>query len=482
MTHRDRAAFSFACAALLLAGLAAPLAAAPPLPAPPADGRAGLLFQPDIHGDFVVFVHSGDLWRAPSAGGEARRLTSFGGQELYPKISPDGSQIAFSAEYSGSRQVWVMSAEGGQPRQLTFYTDVGTLPPRGGTDAWVLGWSPDGKILARFNRTPWGDRMGRYHLVDPAGGLETPLPPPHGGSASFSPDGKQLAFTPIDREFRTWKRSLGGRAQDLWIYDFAAAKSRRLTDFRGTDNFPMWLGDTIYFTSDRDYTLNLFAYDLATSAVRQLTHFSEFDVMWPSAGPNEIVFVNGGELYRYAPGDAEARKIPITLHSELAGAVPRFEDVADNIAGAVLSPSNKRILFEARGDLFTVPAEKGSARNLTLTQGVRERDPDWSSDGKNIVYLSDETGEYEIYLRPADRSAPPRQLTKSSGVWLFRPAFRRTANRSPSPTATAGCGCSTSRAATKPRSTAASATTCSTSCGRRTAGCWSTKTSAPTAG
>lgn len=415
-----------AFAALLsLATCALPGAAATPAAPPqsPADGRAGLLFYPDIHGDFVVFVHSGDLWRAPVAGGEARRLTSFAGQELYPKISPDGSQIAFSAEYSGSRQVWVMPAEGGQPRQLTFYTDVGPQPPRAGTDAWVLGWSPDGKILTRFNRTPWGDRMGRYYLVDPAGGLETPLPPPHGGSASFSPDGKALVYTPIDREFRTWKRSLGGRAQDLWIYDLVANQSRRLTDWRGTDNFPMWLGDTIYFTSDRDYTLNLFGYDLKTGATRQLTHFTTFDVLWPSAGPGEIVFASGGELYRYVPGEAEPTRIPITLHAELAGAVPRFDDVADNIADATLSPSNKRILFEARGDLFTVPAEKGSAHNLTLTQGVRERDPDWSADGKSIAYLSDATGEYELYLRPADGSAPPRQLTRDSDVWLARPRF-----------------------------------------------------------
>jgi tricorn protease len=425
----DRAAA--ALAVLALASLPWPARAASlPLPAPSAalaEGRAGLLFQPDIHGDFVVFVHSGDLWRAPAAGGEARRLTSHTGQELYPKFSPDGSQIAFSAEYSGSRQVWVMPSEGGQPRQLTFYTDVGPLPPRGGTDAWVLGWSPDGKILVRLNRTPWSDRMGRYFLVDPAGGLEVPLPPPHGGSASFSPDGKSLAYTPIDREFRTWKRSLGGRAQDLWIYDLAGSQSRRLTDWRGTDNFPMWLGDTIYFTSDRDYTLNLFAYDLPTGKTTQLTRFSEFDVLWPSAGAGgsrrQIVFTAGGELYRYAPGEAEASKIPITLHSELAATVPRFEDVADNIAAFALSPSSKRVLFEARGDIFSVPAEKGNVRNLTLTQGVRERDPDWSADGKNIVYLSDATGEYEIYLRPADGSEPPRQLTKNSDVWLFAPRF-----------------------------------------------------------
>jgi tricorn protease len=172
------------------------------------------------------------------AGGPAWRLTSHPGQELFPKISPDGTQIAFSAEYTGSRQVYVMPAWGGTPRQLTYYTDVGPMPPRGGWDDWVMGWTGDGKILVRMNRTPWGQRMGRYYLVDPAGGLETPLLFPHGGSACFSPDGKRIAWTPVDREFRTWKRTRGGRAQDIWIHDLAAAHSERITDDPATDNFP----------------------------------------------------------------------------------------------------------------------------------------------------------------------------------------------------------------------------------------------------
>lgn len=388
--------------------------------APP---EARLLRYPDIHGDFVVFVYAGDLWRVPVAGGPALRLTTHQGLELFPKISPDGRWIAFSAEYTGSRQVWVMPSWGGPPRQLTFYTDVGPMPPRGGYDDWILGWSPDGRVLVRMNRTPWGERMGRYFLVDPAGGLETPLELPEGGGASFSPDGKRLAYCPVDREFRTWKRTRGGRAQDVWIFDLDARKSRRITDDPGTDNFPMWAGGTIYFTSDRRGTLNLYAYDLASGATRQLTSFDEYDVLWPSLGPDAIVFMNGGYLYRMDLSGGEPVRIPITLGADLAATVPRFQDLRDFVAGGDLSPSGARAVLDARGDLFTVPAKDGATRNLTDTQGVRERNAAWSPDGKWIAYVSDATGEYEIYVRPQDGRGEPRRLTRNGDVWLFAPAF-----------------------------------------------------------
>ncbi|MEM8932416.1 MAG: hypothetical protein AAGE94_14640, partial [Acidobacteriota bacterium] len=395
------------------------------VPAAADDDASRLLLYPDIHGDTVVFVHAEDIWRAPSAGGEARRLTAHPGQETFPKISPDGRWLAFAAQYTGSRQVYVMPIDGGEPKQLTFYTDVGPLPPRGGYDYWVLDWTADGKILVQMNRTPWGERLGRYFLVDPAGGLETPLPIPHGGTASFSPDGKTLAYTPIDREFRTWKRSLGGRAQDIWTYDLEARQSRRLTDFRGTDNSPIWVDDRIYFTSDRDYTLNLFALDPSReagddNAPRQVTHFDTWDVLWPSRGPDSIVFVQGGDLVRFDLTTESTAPIDIAIHGPRSHAVSRFEDVSDNVTGASLSPSGQRVLFEARGDLFSVPAEHGPTRNLTGTSGTRERDPAWSPDGRHVAYLSDASGEYEIYLRStADGSV--RQLTDDGSAWRFAP-------------------------------------------------------------
>ena len=391
-----------------------------------ADEGSRLLLYPDIHRDFVVFVQGEDIWRAPADGGPAFRLTSHPGQELFPKISPDGRQIAFSAQYSGTRQVWVMPADGGQPKQLTFYSDVGTMPPRGGYDYWIQGWTPDGKILVSMNRTPWGERMRRYFVVDPGGGLEQPLGDEiqRGGSASLSADGKMLAYTPIDREFRTWKRSLGGRAQDIWTYDLEAKKSTRLTDYRGTDNFPMWAGDKVYFTSDRSFTLNLFSMDPSGEGeARQVTHFDTWDVLWPSLGPEHIVFMQGGDLAKMDLATETVTPIAVSFHSAADRAVPRFEDVSDNVQSASISPTGKRVVVDARGELFTVPVEHGPVRNLTTSQGVRERDPSWSPDGRWIAYLSDAEGEYEIYLMSQDGKDEPRRLTRGSDVWKFLPVW-----------------------------------------------------------
>jgi tricorn protease len=406
----------------LLASLAlAALLAAPAATAEtPTASEARLLRFPDIHGDFVVFVYAGDLWRAPVKGGPALRLTSHPGLELFPKISPDGEWIAFSAQYSGSRQVYVMPSRGGEPRQLTFYNDVGPMPPRGGWDDWVLGWTADGKILVRMNRVPWSERIGRYYLVDPRGGLETPLPLPEGGGASLSPDGTKIAYCPIGREFRTWKRTRGGQAQDIWLYDFKANRSERLTDFPGTDNFPMWAGHTIYFTSDREHTLNIFAYDLDTRKTRKITQFDEYDVLWPSLGQGAIVFMNGGYLYKLDLASEETSRIPITLSVDAT--TPHFDKVAKFVTAADLSPSGARAVFEARGEIFSVPAKDGPTRNLTETQGVREMSPAWSPDGKWVAYLSDASGEYEIYLAPQAGGAA-RRLTHDGSVWRFPPVW-----------------------------------------------------------
>lgn len=380
-----------------------------------------LLRFPDIHQDRVVFVYAGDLYIASTDGGTAVRLTSHEGLEQFPKFSPDGSEIAYSAEYNGTRQVFVIPADGGTPRQLTWYNDVGAMPPRGGTDYRVLDWTRDGNhVLVRANRLPWGVRMGRYFLVPANGGDEFPLEIPEGGGGMFSPDGKSIVYTPIDREFRTWKRYRGGRAQDIWVYDLENSTSRQLTVNPATDQQPVWVGDDIFFTSDRDYTLNLYRYSADGS--EPVTSHTEFDVLWASAGPTAIVYENGGWLYRYDPASGTTRRLEITVGGDRPATLPRVVEASKFIESANLSPGGKRVLITARGDVFSVPAENGPIRNLTRTPESRELAASWSPDGKHLAYLSDASGEYEIWVRPVG-GGDARRVTSDGATWRFAPAW-----------------------------------------------------------
>jgi len=383
-----------------------------------------LLRFPDIHEDRIAFVYAGDIWVADASGGVARRLTSHEGLEVFPKFSPDGRWIAFSGEYGGNRQVFVISVDGGTPRQLTWYNDVGPMPPRGGFDYRILTWTPDGEnVIVRANRLPWGVRMGRYYSVPVHGGLETPLVIPEGGGGDLSPDGTKMAYTPIDREFRTWKRYRGGRAQDVWIYDLKANTAEPITDFEGTDNQPVWVGSTIYFTSDRDRTLNLYAYDPADGTTKKVTRHTEYDVLWPSGGPGGVVYENGGYIYRYDPTAGNSERVPIRVYGDLPHTFPYFDNVASGIASFDISPSGARALFDARGELFTVPAENGEVRNLTRTPGIREIDPAWSPDGQWVAYLSDRDGEYDLYVRSQDGTGDERRITRNGDIWRFPPIW-----------------------------------------------------------
>ena len=380
-----------------------------------------LLRFPDIHEDRVVFVYAGDLYIASTNGGAATALTSHEGQELYPKFSPDGSKVAYSAEYNGTRQVYVIPAAGGTPQQLTWYNDVGAMPPRGGTDYRVLDWTPDGQnILVRANRLPWGVRMGRYHLVPANGGDESPLEIPEGGGGMFSPDGTKVVYTPIDREFRTWKRYRGGRAQDVWVYDLENSTSQQLTDNPATDYQPVWVGNDIYFTSDRDYTLNLYRYSADGSEA--VTSHTDFDVLWASAGPSAVVYENGGRLYRYDPASGDSRKLAITVGGDRPETLPKVVEASDFIESADLSPGARRVLINARGEIFSAPAKNGPVRNLTRTPAVREISASWSPDGKQIAYLSDATGEYEIWVQPVG-GGDARRVTNDGEIWRFPPVW-----------------------------------------------------------
>jgi tricorn protease len=302
-------------------------------PQPKADDAGGtrLLRYPDIQGDRVVFCNGGDLWLADvneastPAGAVARRLTSHPGEEMFPKLSPDGRQVAFTAEYSGNRQVHVIPVDGGNSRQLTFYNDAGELPLRAGYDNQVLDWTPDGKeVLFWAHRVPYTERLGRPYLVPAAGGMEKPLPIPEGSGATLSPDGTRVAYTPIMREFRTWKRYRGGRAPDIWVYDLAHDTAERVTDSPATDDLPVWIGDTLYFTSDREGgRLDLYALDLKSKGQpRRVTTSKEWDVLWPSGDGRRIVYQSGGWIWLLDPASGQTRRLTCRRRSPISPTSP----------------------------------------------------------------------------------------------------------------------------------------------------------------
>ncbi|HEX2969719.1 MAG TPA: PDZ domain-containing protein [Bacteroidales bacterium] len=383
-----------------------------------------MLRFPDINNGLIAFVYAGDIWTVNSNGGEARHITTHEGLELFPKISPDGKWIAFSGEYSGTRQIFVIPSNGGVPRQLTWYNSVGVMPPRGGWDDVVLDWTPDSKqILIRANRTSFGERQGKYFLVSLDGGLEKPLPIVNGGFGVLSPDGSKIVFTPVDREFRNWKRYKGGRASDLWIYDLKANTSEQITNFPGTDQLPVWAGDNIFFSSDRDLKLNIWQYNTSTKETKQVTKHADFDVMWPSGNGDFLVYENGGYLWKLNLKTNEPERLHINVNFDNPNLVPYYKNVATNIHSFAVSPTGKRALFDVRGDIFSVPAEDGITENLTQTQGIREIFPTWSPDGRYISYYSDATGEYELYLLENKKGATPKQVTFNSSAWKYQPLW-----------------------------------------------------------
>ncbi len=384
-----------------------------------ADSGTKLLRYADIHENHVTFVYAGDIYTADINSGVSKRLTSFDGFEAFPKFSRDGKRIAFSAEYTGSRQVYVMDLDGSNLKQLTWYNDVGPMPPRGGFDYRILDWTPDNKhILVRANRLPWGVRMGQPYLVPADGGMEQPLAVPETGGGMLSPDGSKYVYTPIDREFRTWKRYRGGRAQDVWIYDLENNSSQRLTAHDATDHQPLWVGDDIFFISDRDYHLNLYQYVDGGGEPVKVTDHNEFDSLWPSAGPVAIVYENGGNLWRFDPVSSTTKKLRINITANEENLIAKRKNVKDYIESMDISPDGKRVVIAARGEVFSAPVKKGEIRNVSNTARAREIDVTWSPDGKHFAYLSDATGEYEVYIQNV-KSGKVTQMTKDGHVWRY---------------------------------------------------------------
>ena len=388
------------------------------------EGR--LLRFPDVYKDKVVFSYGGDLWLVSGAGGVARRITTHPGLEILPKFSPDGKWIAFTGQYDGNFNVYVIPAEGGEPKQLTFLPDPYHLPERMAPNNQVITWLPDGKhILFRSRRYGFNDWVGQLFSVSIEGGLPVQIPVDQGGLTSYSPDGNAIAYNRIFRNFRTWKRYTGGMAQKIAIYNFKTNEYEQIGNYEGVDTFPMWHGDTIYFDSDRgsDHRMNLQAYSLKTKEVRALTNFKDFDVNWPSLGPDSIIFENGGYLYIFDLATEKTRKLTVYLPGDRDLARRHWTDVSKLITDADLSPEGKRAVFSARGDVFTVPAKEGSTRNLTQTPGIRERSVAWSPDGKWIAYISDRTGEDEIYIIPQDGMGKEIRITSDGDRYRLQPLW-----------------------------------------------------------
>ena len=392
----------------------------------PQEGR--LLLFPDIYKDKIAFVYGGDLWLASSGGGTARRITSHPGRELFPKFSPDGKWLAFTGQYDGNFNVYVMPSEGGQPTQLTFYQGAAQpLSDRMGILNEVVGWTPDGRSIVFLSRcgvaNGWSKRL---YTVSASGGMAQPMAMEEGGLLSYSPDGTKIAYNRIFRNFRQWKRYTGGMAQDITIYDLKSnAVEEVVPHTQYTDSFPMWRGNTIFFTSDRgpEHRLNLYSFDLASKQVQQLTKFDQFDVMWPSMGPESIIFENGGYLYTFDFETRQPKKLTVYVNGDHEQAMKRWADASHLITDFDIAPDGKRAVFGARGEVFTVPAKEGSARNLTNSPGVREQKASWSPDGQWIAYVSDRTGEDEIYIVPQDGLGPEQQITSGHKGFMFQPEW-----------------------------------------------------------
>jgi tricorn protease len=380
---------------------------------------------PDIHGDRVVFSYGGDLWVTSTSGGLARRLTAHPGIEYFAKFSPDGTWIAFTGQYDGDEQVYVIPADGGMPKQLTYYPSQGPLPSRWGYDHQVYGWTRDGKsVLFRSLREGWSVAQGRLFTVAVAGGLPIALPMPESGAGSFSPDGKRLVYSPLFRDFRTWKRYQGGWAQDLYIFDLASHALERITDDPRTDRDPMWIGDKVYFASDRDGTLNLYVFDLKSKQTKQLTNSKKWDVRWPSTDyKNQIVFEMDGELYVFDIKSGKERKLNIMVPDDGLNRRSARIPVSNLIESFDLSPKGQRAVIVGRGDVFTVPIEKGATRNLTNSSNAHDKHGRWSPDGRKIAYISDRSGEEEVWLVNQDGSGKPEQLTSGHQAMLYAPEW-----------------------------------------------------------
>jgi tricorn protease len=386
-----------------------------------------LMRYPTLSGNTIVFIAHDNLWSVPRTGGTASRLTADEGRDVMPRFSPDGRWIAFTGEYQGNRDVYVIPAGGGVAKRLTFTSDIAPEASlRSGPNNMVVTWTPDSKsIVFLSRRMAWNGWINRLFTVPATGGSSEVMPLDRGGFLSYSPDGKQIAYNRIFRNFRTWKRYQGGLGQDIDVYDFDSRKLTHVTDWPGTETFPMWYGKTIYFLADHDSRQreNLWAYDTGSHEFRQVTHYTDYDIDFPSLGTGGqgeagIVFQQGGKLHVLDIPSEQVHDLDVTVPDDGTRTGPRYVDAKPMIreldtaqhTNYDVAPNGNRVVFSARGDLFTLPAEYGNTRNLTQTSNADEDHPTWSPDGKTIAYTTDASGEQQLAIRPAE-GGPERVLT-----------------------------------------------------------------------
>jgi tricorn protease len=378
-------------------------------------GPTRLLRTPTVSATHIAFAYANNIWTVERAGGTARRITSFQGQTTNPHFSPDGKWIAFSAEYGGNLDVYVVPAEGGEPRRLTWHP---------GADS-VQGWTPDGKaIMFTSARASWAPSGApRFWTVPIEGGVEEPMALPRAYQGKISPDGSRVAYrmnNSWDEERRNYR---GGQNRPVWIVDLKTYDLTSPPWVDSKDIDPVWLGDTVYFLSDRDGVSNVWAYESKTKKLTQVTRFTDFDVKSIDAGAGTVVFEQAGYIHELEPKSGKEKVVSIVAAGDFPWMMPRWEDVTARMSNLALSPTGRRVVVEARGEIFTLPAEKGDVRNLSHSSASAERDPAWSPDGKFISYFSDKSGEYKLVIEAQDGLTQPREIALPNPTHYYTPSW-----------------------------------------------------------
>jgi tricorn protease len=387
-----------------------------------------MLRSPDVSADHVVFAYAQNIWIAPRAGGAARQLTTFQGHASGPRFSPYGQWVAFSGEYAGNLDVYVVPVTGGSPKRLTWHPG----------DDMAQDWSADGKtVLFAAERGAWAPApTWRFYTVPAGGGPEEPLVLPRGYQGRFSPDGKRVAYRMTDSWDEERRNYRGGQNRPVWITDLATLETVTPPWTDSEDIDPVWLGGKVCFISDRDGVANIWSYDPASKDLKQLTKFTDFDVKTLESGAGVLVFEQAGRVHELDPAGGASRALDLTAEADLPWMLPHWADVGRWMASIALSPTGKRALVEARGEVFSIPAEKGDVRNLSRSSGSAERAPSWSPDGKSVAYFSDRSGEYQLVVESPDGITPSRSIRSAARASTTRPPGRRTPRSSRTTTPT----------------------------------------------